>query len=100
MRAAILAATLALTAPAATTIDRHDAKIAAFKTLLRVTELAPDAGDATHAAITVNDCARAAHGYRCTGTLAPVAFSGIPDSTCRYTIRVTARHARITGTSC
>jgi hypothetical protein len=71
-----------------TTLTRHDAKVRTFKVLLKETEQRPDVSDATHADITVAGCKRHGAGFLCKGSLYPVSFSGIPDSTCNFIVVV------------
>lgn len=81
-------------------LTRHDAKVRTFKALLHVTELAPDVTDASHAAVTVAGCRRVTNGFRCVGSLAPVAMSGIPGLTCVYIVNVYKHSTRMNDGDC
>lgn len=101
MRALAGAALVALAlAPASSLPSRHEAKVRTFRALLALTEERPDVVDATHAAVTVAGCARRRYGWLCNGSLAPVAFSGITGSTCRYVVRVSRSSARLAERGC
>jgi hypothetical protein len=86
--AVVFIAASVIQGPASVRLTQRTAKIRTFKALLRVTEEAPDVADATHAAITVGSCRKSGNAYICKGSLAPVAFSGIPGLTCPYTVVV------------
>lgn len=98
--AVVVALGLASSVTTRSPMTRHDAKIRTFKALLHETELPPDAADATHASITVAGCRRTMFGFRCRGSLAPVAFSGIDGSTCRYIVRVYPKTTHLVESGC
>lgn len=88
------------TAFASHTLTQRDAKIRTFRALLAITEVRPDAADATHAAVTVSACRRIPGGWACRGSLSPVAFSGIGGSTCLYTVYVHRTRTRVVDGPC
>lgn len=100
MKHAAIALVLVAIAPSAASAPTiHDSKVRAFRALLRITEQAPDAIDATGAEITVGGCRRADTVVRCGGRLAPVWISGIP-TPCAYVLIVGPHRVRVVPRGC
>lgn len=85
---------------AAASLSLHTARIESFAALDRITEITPDAIDATQAVVSVGRCTRITGGWSCKGMLAPVLESGIVTTEC-YRVRVRLHHRpRTDGIDC